>query len=34
MESFSVNYLSDQEWAYPDLDHAYDLMKKFYKDKL
>jgi glycosyltransferase involved in cell wall biosynthesis len=34
MESFSTNYLSDQEWAYPDLDHAYDLMENCYKDKL
>ena len=34
MESFSTNYSSDQEWAYPDLDHAYELMKKCYEDKL
>jgi glycosyltransferase involved in cell wall biosynthesis len=27
MESFSTNYSSDQEWAYPDLEHAYELMK-------
>lgn len=34
MESFSTNYSSDQEWAYPDLDHAYELMRKCYEDKL
>lgn len=28
MESFSTNYSSDQEWVYPDLDHAYELMKQ------
>ena len=27
METFSVNYTSDQEWAYPDLDHTYALME-------
>jgi glycosyltransferase involved in cell wall biosynthesis len=30
MEMFSTNYTKDQEWAYPDLDHAYELMKLFY----
>ena len=34
MEKFSTNYSSDQEWAYPDLDHTYLLMKSFYEDKL
>lgn len=33
MESFSTNYSSDQEWAYPDLDHAYELMKSSYEKK-
>jgi glycosyltransferase involved in cell wall biosynthesis len=28
METFSTNYTSDQEWAYPDLDHAYALMEQ------
>lgn len=28
METFSSNYTSDQEWAYPDLDHAYALMEQ------
>ncbi len=28
MDSFSTNYSSDQEWAYPDLEHAYELMKR------
>jgi len=28
MESFSGNYTSDQQWAYPDLDHAYTLMEQ------
>lgn len=32
MEKFSSNYSEDQEWAYPDLDHAYSLMKKFYEN--
>ena len=27
METFSVNYTSDQEWAYPDLEHTYALME-------
>ena len=31
MELFSTNYSDDQEWAYPDLDHAYELMKKNYE---
>ena len=31
MESFSTNYSSDQEWAYPDLEHAYELMLYFYE---
>jgi len=32
MDSFSTNYSSDQLWAYPDLDHVYVLMEKFYKN--
>lgn len=32
MDSFSTNYSSDQEWAYPDLDHAYELMLYFYEN--
>jgi glycosyltransferase involved in cell wall biosynthesis len=28
METFSPNYTDDQQWAYPDLDHAIDLMRK------
>ena len=32
MESFSTNYSVDQEWAYPDLEHVYELMKKCYED--
>ena len=27
METFSSNYTSDQEWAYPDLEHTYALME-------
>lgn len=34
MESFSTNYSSDQEWAYPDLDHVHQLMKDCYKANL
>ena len=34
MESFSTNYSVDQEWAYPDLDHAYELMKNCHENKL
>lgn len=33
METFNTNYSSDQEWAYPDLDHAYELMKECYEKK-
>jgi len=33
METFSTNYSSDQDWAYPDLDHCYELMKKSYEKK-
>jgi glycosyltransferase involved in cell wall biosynthesis len=33
MESFSTNYSIDQEWAYPNLDSAYELMKKCYEAK-
>jgi len=33
MESFSKNYTSDQEWAYPDLDHAYELMENKVNNK-
>ena len=32
MDSFSTNYSSDQEWAYPDLNHAYELMLYFYEN--
>ena len=32
MESFSTNYSVDQEWSYPELDHAYELMKKCYEN--
>lgn len=32
MESFSTNYSSDQEWAYPDLDCAYEIMKQMYEN--
>lgn len=28
METFSSNYTDEQQWAYPDLDHAIDLMRK------
>lgn len=28
MDAFSTNYSVDQEWGYPDLDHAYSLMEK------
>ena len=34
MESFSTNYSTDQEWAYPDLDSAYESMKKCYENQL
>ena len=35
MEAFSNNYSVDQEWAHPNLDHAYELMEKmFYANKL
>lgn len=34
MESFSTTYSSDQEWAYPDLDHAYELMLYFYENQI
>jgi glycosyltransferase involved in cell wall biosynthesis len=34
MESFSTNYSIDQEWAYPELDHAYELMKNCYENQL
>jgi len=34
MDNFSTNYSNDQEWAYPDLDHTYLLMKSFYENKL
>jgi glycosyltransferase involved in cell wall biosynthesis len=34
MESFSTNYSVDQEWAYPESDHAYDLMKNCYENQL
>ena len=33
MDSFSTNYSSDQEWAYPDLEHACHLMKESYEKK-
>ena len=28
METFSLNYTDEQMWAYPDIDHAIDLMQK------
>ena len=28
MKTFSSNYTDEQSWAYPDLDHAIDLMRK------
>lgn len=28
MEPFSLNYTDEQSWAYPDIDHAVDLMRK------
>lgn len=31
MEQFNSNYGSEQDWANPDLDHAYSLMEKFYE---
>ena len=34
MDTFSTNYSSDQEWAYPDLDSTYELMKNCYENKL
>lgn len=34
MESFSTNYSVDQDWAYPDLDNAYEVMKKCYENQL
>jgi glycosyltransferase involved in cell wall biosynthesis len=34
MSNFNNNYNEDQIWAYPDLDHAYELMKMFYENKL
>lgn len=30
MSLYNTNYSSDQEWAYPDLDHAYELLKNSY----
>jgi len=33
MSTFSTNYSSDQEWAYPNLEHAYYLMKQSYEKK-
>lgn len=32
MESFSTNYSSDQQWAYPNLEHTYELMKYCYEN--
>lgn len=32
MDLFSTNYSSDQEWAYPDLEYAYNLMIKTYEN--
>jgi glycosyltransferase involved in cell wall biosynthesis len=29
METFSRNYTADQEWGYPDLNHAYELMSNY-----
>lgn len=33
MKDFSVNYTSDQIWAYPDLNHASELMRKTFDSK-
>ena len=33
MENFNSYYSNDQEWAQPDLDHAYDLMENAYLNK-
>ena len=32
MNAFSTNYSSDQDWGYPNLDHAYELMKEMYEN--
>lgn len=34
MSGFNTNYSEEQKWAYPDLDHAYELMKLCYENKL
>jgi glycosyltransferase involved in cell wall biosynthesis len=34
MDKFSTNYSVDQEWAYPDLEHAYELMKDCYENSI
>jgi hypothetical protein len=34
MDKFSTNYSVDQEWAYPDLEHAYQLMKDCYENSI
>ena len=34
MDKFSTNYSVDQEWAYPDLEHAYELMKECYENSI
>jgi glycosyltransferase involved in cell wall biosynthesis len=34
MDKFSTNYSVDQEWAYPDLEHAYELMLYFYENQI
>jgi glycosyltransferase involved in cell wall biosynthesis len=34
MDTFSTNYSVDQEWAYPDLEHAYQLMKDCYENSI
>jgi glycosyltransferase involved in cell wall biosynthesis len=34
MGTFSTNYSADQAWAYPDLDHAYELMRNCYENQL
>lgn len=33
MDAFNTNYSSDQEWGYPNLDHAYELMMQSYEKK-
>ena len=34
METFSTNYTVDQLWAYPDLEHVYQLMTMYYQQSV